>query len=89
MLGDSIAWGGCTVIYLLGQQLHFELFDFSYQVLNVAEVEAASITQPNKNAPISQVYEFSLDLLPFPLILLLSELQPHFIALCQHLLFAL
>ena len=89
MLGDSIAWGGCTVIYLLGQQLHFELFDFSYQVLNVAEVEAASITQPNKNAPIAQVYEFSLDLLPFPLILLLSELQPHFIALCQPLLFAL
>ncbi|KAJ9553235.1 hypothetical protein OSB04_017280 [Centaurea solstitialis] len=38
MLGDSVAWGGCTIIYLLGQQLHFELFDFSYQVLNIAEV---------------------------------------------------
>lgn len=48
MLGDSVAWGACTVIYLLGQQLHFELFDFSYQVLNVAEVEAASITQTHK-----------------------------------------
>ncbi|KAJ8760394.1 hypothetical protein K2173_015061 [Erythroxylum novogranatense] len=48
VLGDSVAWGGCTVIYLLGQQLHFELFDFSYQVLNVAEVEAASLAQPFK-----------------------------------------
>lgn len=44
-LGDSVAWGGCTIIYLLGQQLHFDLFDFSYQVLNVAEVEAGSIPQ--------------------------------------------
>eukprot|EP01018_Ginkgo_biloba_P020738 Gb_18362 [translate_table: standard] len=37
--GDSVAWGGCTITYLLGQQLHFELFDFIYQLLNVAEVE--------------------------------------------------
>ncbi|XP_058101351.1 protein PIR [Magnolia sinica] len=43
--GDSVAWGGCTIIYLLGQQLHFELFDFSYQLLNVAEAESATITQ--------------------------------------------
>ncbi|XP_077250894.1 transcription activator [Tasmannia lanceolata] len=46
LLGDSVAWGGCTIIYLLGQQLHFELFDFSYQLLNVAEVESLTITQP-------------------------------------------
>ncbi|XP_028790624.1 protein PIR isoform X2 [Neltuma alba] len=49
-LGDSVAWGGCTVIYLLGQQLHFELFDFSYQILNIAEVEAASVFPTNKNS---------------------------------------
>ncbi|CAK9172898.1 unnamed protein product [Ilex paraguariensis] len=49
VLGDSVTWGGCTIIYLLGQQLHFELFDFSYQVLNVAEVEAAAITPNQKN----------------------------------------
>ncbi|KAK3027143.1 hypothetical protein RJ639_041244 [Escallonia herrerae] len=49
VLGDSVAWGGCTIIYLLGQQLHFELFDFSYQVLNVAEVEAAAINPSHKN----------------------------------------
>lgn len=55
VLGDSVAWGGCTIIYLLGQQLHFELFDFSYQVLNIAEVEAVSITQTPKNAPFVQV----------------------------------
>ncbi|XP_006854249.2 protein PIR [Amborella trichopoda] len=44
-LGDSVAWGGCSIIYLLGQQLHFELFDFSYQLLNVAEVENTSSGQ--------------------------------------------
>ncbi|KAH9614330.1 hypothetical protein KSS87_011253 [Heliosperma pusillum] len=49
MLGDSVAWGGCTVIYLLGQQLHFELFDFSYQVLNAAEVEVTELVQTQKN----------------------------------------
>ncbi|KMT13869.1 hypothetical protein BVRB_4g077110 [Beta vulgaris subsp. vulgaris] len=49
VLGDSVAWGGCTMIYLLGQQLHFELFDFSYQVLNAAEVEVTELTQMHKN----------------------------------------
>ncbi|GAB2215301.1 hypothetical protein Drorol1_Dr00019684 [Drosera rotundifolia] len=49
VLGDSVAWGGCTIIYLLGQQLHFELFDFSYQVLNVAEVETTSLTQGHRS----------------------------------------
>jgi len=56
-LGDSIAWGGCTIIYLLGQQLHFELFDFSYQILNIAEVEAVSVMQTHKNSQFAvQVY---------------------------------
>ncbi|CAA0827876.1 Protein PIR [Striga hermonthica] len=49
MLGDSVAWGGCTIMYLLGQQLHFELFDFSYQVLNVAEVDGAGTSSAHKN----------------------------------------
>ncbi|KAJ4721132.1 Protein PIR [Melia azedarach] len=57
VLGDSVAWGGCTIIYLLGQQLHFELFDFSYQVLNVAEVEAISISQMHKNPHFVQGWE--------------------------------
>lgn len=60
-LGDSVAWGGCTVIYLLGQQLHFELFDFSYQVLNVAEAEAAAITQSHKNPQFAQGWEALLE----------------------------
>ncbi|EPS72662.1 hypothetical protein M569_02094, partial [Genlisea aurea] len=42
-LGDSVVWGGCTILYLLGQQLQFELFDFSYQVLNIAEVEGGAV----------------------------------------------
>ena len=59
MLGDSVAWGGCTIIYLLGQQMHFELFDFSYQVLNVAEVEAGLLTQAHKNPHVAQVLKFA------------------------------
>lgn len=61
VLGDSVAWGGCTIIYLLGQQLHFELFDFSYQVLNVAEVEAAPIMHTQKYAPSVQGWEALLE----------------------------
>lgn len=52
--GDSVAWGGCTIIYLLGQQLHFELFDFVYQILNVAEVEnvaTAYLTSAERSKP--------------------------------------
>ncbi|KAI9186420.1 hypothetical protein LWI28_017065 [Acer negundo] len=60
-LGDSVAWGGCTIIYLLGQQLHFELFDFSYQVLNVAEVEAVSIAQTHKSSHLLQGWEAQIE----------------------------
>ncbi|WCJ43715.1 transcription activators [Euphorbia peplus] len=61
VLGDSVAWGGCTIIYLLGQQLHFELFDFSYQVLNVAEVEAGTLSQMHKNPHLAQGWESLLE----------------------------
>ncbi|KAL6988945.1 hypothetical protein U1Q18_014695 [Sarracenia purpurea var. burkii] len=61
VLGDSVAWGGCTIMYLLGQQLHFELFDFSYQVLNIAEAETSSIAQTQKNAPFGQGWESLLE----------------------------
>ncbi|XP_038725749.1 protein PIR isoform X2 [Tripterygium wilfordii] len=60
-LGDSVAWGGCTIIYLLGQQLHFELFDFSYQVLNIAEIEGTSNTQTQKNSNLVQGWEALLE----------------------------
>ncbi|KAJ0553699.1 putative cytoplasmic FMR1-interacting, CYRIA/CYRIB, Rac1 binding domain-containing protein [Helianthus annuus] len=61
LLGDSVAWGGCTIIYLLGQQLHFELFDFSYQVLNIAEVDSASTGSSNKTPHLSQGWEVLLE----------------------------
>ncbi|KMZ69117.1 hypothetical protein ZOSMA_221G00260, partial [Zostera marina] len=66
LLGDSIAWSGCTIMYLLGQQLHFELFDFSYQFLNVAEVETAVVMQTassekTKNLHYLQGYENLLE----------------------------
>ncbi|KAL8171856.1 hypothetical protein V2J09_023660 [Rumex salicifolius] len=61
IMGDSVAWGGCTIIYLLGQQLHFELFDFSYQALNVAEVEATSLSQTQRNIHAVQGWEILLE----------------------------
>ncbi|OVA02229.1 Cytoplasmic FMR1-interacting [Macleaya cordata] len=61
VMGDSVAWGGCTIIYLLGQQMHFELFDFSYQLLNIAEVETATITQKLRNANYVQGWENLLE----------------------------
>ncbi|CAF1697809.1 unnamed protein product [Brassica napus] len=61
VLGDSIAWGGCTIIYLLGQQLHFELFDFSYQVLNVSEVETVSASHTHRNPQVLQGWEGLLE----------------------------
>ena len=38
--------------------MHFELFDFSYQVLNVAEVEAGLLGQSHKNPHVAQVLKF-------------------------------
>ncbi|KAK9087624.1 hypothetical protein Syun_030018 [Stephania yunnanensis] len=61
VLGDAVAWGGCTIIYLLGQQLHFELFDFSYQLLNVAEVETATVNYVLKHANYIQWSESLLE----------------------------
>ncbi|RCV46586.1 hypothetical protein SETIT_9G543000v2 [Setaria italica] len=66
MLGDSVAWAGCTIMYLLGQQQHFELFDFSYQFLNVAEVESATIShyqssERTKSPNLLQGYEGILE----------------------------
>lgn len=42
--GDLVAWGGCTIIYLLCQQLHFDLFDFVFTNINVVEVDNVVIT---------------------------------------------
>ena len=51
-ISDSVAWGGCCIIYLLGQQLQFELFDFSYQFLNVSEVAFMQpVTSSEKSKP--------------------------------------
>lgn len=66
MLGDSVAWAGCTIMYLLGQQQHFELFDFSYQFLNVAEVESATVShyqssERTKSSNFLQGYEGILE----------------------------
>ncbi|XP_057867272.2 protein PIR isoform X2 [Cryptomeria japonica] len=54
--GDSVAWGGCTITYLLGQQLHFELFDFVYQMLNIAESESVTTAYPTMLERSKQVH---------------------------------
>jgi len=71
MLGDSVAWAGCTIMYLLGQQQHFEPFDFSYQFLNVAEVESATVShyqssERTKSPNFLQVRSFLLLVLELP-----------------------
>nr|PNR59501.1 hypothetical protein PHYPA_002292 [Physcomitrium patens] len=43
--GDAVAWGGCTILYLLGQQLRFELLDFAYHVLSASEAESLPSAQ--------------------------------------------
>uniref|UniRef100_M8D737 Protein PIR n=1 Tax=Aegilops tauschii TaxID=37682 RepID=M8D737_AEGTA len=64
MLGDSVAWAGCTIMYLLGQQLHFELFDFSYQFLNVAEIETATVSlyQPADRSKSPNIFQSILEI---------------------------
>lgn len=53
--GDSVAWGGCAIIYLLGQHLRFELLDFVYHALNVTEVEIVSTLQATLADKIKQI----------------------------------
>eukprot|EP01091_Cochliopodium_minus_P018721 TRINITY_DN766_c0_g1_i1.p1 TRINITY_DN766_c0_g1~~TRINITY_DN766_c0_g1_i1.p1 ORF type:complete len:1390 (-),score=504.69 TRINITY_DN766_c0_g1_i1:45-4214(-) len=38
LFGHGWAWGGCTLIYFLKQRPQFEVFDFSYHVLKIMEI---------------------------------------------------
>ena len=42
VFGDGFAWGGMTLVYFLKQHHRFQVFDFSYHILNVQE----AIPQP-------------------------------------------
>jgi len=35
IFGDGFSWAGCTIIYLFGQQLRFDAFNFSDHVMNI------------------------------------------------------
>lgn len=35
VFGDGFYWAGCTIIYLFGQQLRFDAFNFSDHVMNI------------------------------------------------------
>jgi len=53
LFGDGLFWAGCTIIHFLGQQHRFEVFDFSYHILNVEE----SASVPCTNASIHQFFK--------------------------------
>ena len=40
LFGDGIAWAGCTLIALLGQQALYDMSDFAYHIINVVDYEA-------------------------------------------------
>jgi hypothetical protein len=39
VFGDGFAWGGIALVYISGQMNQFEMLDFSYHLLKVAEWE--------------------------------------------------
>jgi len=47
LFGDGLMWAGATIIHFLGQQRRFEVFDFSYHILNVEEAAPAPSQKPN------------------------------------------
>jgi len=44
LFGDGLFWAGCVIMYFLGQQQRFEVFDFAYHILNVEESAAVPCT---------------------------------------------
>lgn len=47
IFGDGLMWAGCSIIHFLKQQHRFEVFDFSYHILNVEESAPAPCNRPN------------------------------------------
>jgi len=47
LFGDGLMWAGCTMIHFLGQKHRFEVFDFSYHILNVEEAAPVACQKPN------------------------------------------
>jgi cytoplasmic FMR1 interacting protein len=47
LFGDGLFWAGATIIHFLGQQLRFEVFDFSYHILNVEESASVACNNPS------------------------------------------
>jgi len=47
LFGDGLFWAGCTIVHFLGQQHRFEVFDFSYHILNVEESASVACTNPS------------------------------------------
>lgn len=37
IFGDGLAWGGCVIIHVLGQRQRFNLLDYSYQLVKMAD----------------------------------------------------
>lgn len=47
LFGDGLLWAACAIIHFLGQQQRFEVFDFSYHILNVEESSVTPCTNPS------------------------------------------
>jgi len=47
LFGDGLLWCAATIIHFMGQQQRFEVFDFSYHILNVEESALVQCTNPN------------------------------------------
>ncbi len=59
LFGDGLFWAGATIIHFLGQQLRFEVFDFSYHISNVEESAAVPCTNPVCRTIHLSIYLFS------------------------------
>jgi len=46
LFGDGLFWAGCSIIHFLNQQMRFEVFDFSYHILNVEEGSSNPCANP-------------------------------------------
>jgi len=63
--GDAVAWGGCTILYLLGQELRFELLDFTYHVLSVAESDTLPSSLSYIESRAKGISSYSLEVTAF------------------------
>lgn len=58
LFGDGLFWAGCTIMHFLNQQMRFEVFDFSYHILNVEEGSPNPCANPVRHISYNQMLTF-------------------------------